>query len=206
MFFESYYLAKILFKLRIPSFNKCHLDKTANVDAGCVLAKTTMGRYSYAGADTHITDTVIGNFCSIGSNCAIGGGIHPIDAVSTSPVFLKGKNFLRTNFGQMPYEPSKTVEIGNDVWIGQGVYIKSGVKIGTGCIIGSHAVVTSDIEPYTIVAGVPAKILRKRFDSATIEKLMKMEWWNWDDGALKKYGPYFSTPEALFEKLNEEMK
>lgn len=201
---KSYYLAKILFKLRIPSFDRCEIDKTANVSAGSVLAKVKMGRYSYIGADTYATDAHIGQFCSIGSLCQIGGGMHPMDTVSMSPVFLKGRNFLHKNFAEIPYAPSETIEIGNDVWVGDGVYIKAGVKIGTGAILGAHAVITHDVEPYTVMAGVPARPIKKRFDDSTIEKLLVLQWWNWDEEKLTKYGPYFQSPEKLFEALNED--
>ena len=206
MRFRSYYLAKILFKLRIPSFNRCEIDKTANVSAGSVLARVKMGKYSYTGASTYITNAIIGNYCSIGGEVHIGGGIHPTGTVSTSPVFLKGKNFLRKNFAEIPYSPSETVEIGNDVWIGENAYIKAGVKIGSGAIIGAHAVVTHDIDPYTVVAGVPAKVLYKRFDEETIKKLLAMKWWDWSDEELTKYADLFDSPEKLIEKVKSERK
>lgn len=202
--FKSKYIAKLLFKLRIPSFDRCKIDDTCNVSYLSVLAKVKMGKYSYIGAKTGITDAVIGNFCSIGGEVSIGGGIHPMDTVSMSPVFLKGKNFLRKNFAEIPYESSATVHIGNDVWIGEGAYIKAGITIGDGAVIGAHAVVTHDVEPYTVVAGVPAKVLYKRFDEKTIENLLEIKWWNWDDEKLSRYAQYFESPEKLIEKIRED--
>lgn len=156
-----------------------------------------MGRYSYSGDSTHITDAVIGSFCSIGSGCQIGGGGHPLDTVSTSPAFFKGRNFLGISFSSIPYVKSETVVIENDVWIGDGVYIKSGIHIGNGAVIGAHAVVTHDVGSYEIVAGVPAKMIRKRFDDETIQALIELQWWNWDEKKLKKNGIYFDNPERL---------
>lgn len=201
---KTYYLAKVLFKMRLPSFNHCEIDKTANVSAGSVFSKVKMGRYSYAGAATYATDARIGNFCSIGGEVHIGGGVHSLSTVSTSPVFLHGRNFLRTNFADISYSPSKTVKIGNDVWVGEGAYIKAGIKVGDGAIIGAHAVVTHDIAPYSVVAGVPAKEIRKRFDDETIEKLLVLSWWDWPDEKLKKYGQYFETPEKLLEAIENK--
>ena len=201
---KTYYLAKIISKLRIPSFNCCEIDRTAKVSRGSVLVKITMGKYSYIGADTYITDAVIGNFCSIAGGCNIGGGIHPINTVSTSPVFFKGNNFLHKNFAEIPYKPSQTVVIGSDVWIGEKVYIKAGVSIGTGAIIGAHAVVTKDVAPYTIVAGVPAKVLRKRFEDDIIEKLLQTRWWEKEDEEIRKFAKTMNDPELLLKELGIE--
>lgn len=196
---KSKYIAKIFAKMRIPSFNGCDIDKSCKVNYESVLAKVKMDKYTYVGAKTTITDAKIGKFCSIGSNVAIGGGIHPTTMVSTSPVFLEGKNFLKKNYATLKYEPSKTVIIGNDVWIGENAYIKSGVKIGSGAIIGAHAVVTKDVMPYSIVVGVPAREISKRFDEDTIKKLLDMEWWNWSDQKLQSLGRYFDDPNQLYE-------
>lgn len=201
---RSYYLAKILFKLHLSSFYRCNIDSTANISANCVYTKVKMGRYSYSGANTNIADAEIGSFCSIGGEVRIGGGIHPMNTVSMSPVFLDGRNFLHKNFAEIPYEPSSTVKIGNDVWIGQGAYIKAGITIGDGVVIGAHSVVTHDIEPYTVVAGVPAKTLYKRFDDKTIEKLLDLKWWNWSVAKLSEYGKFFETPEILIKALEEK--
>ena len=156
---KTYYLARILRKLQIPSFNRCRIDHTARVASGSALTKVCMGRYSYVGSNTHITDAEIGSFCSIGGNCGIGGGIHPLDNVSTSPAFLQGRNILGRNFAKIPYQSSDKVIIGNDVWIGECAYVMPGVTIGDGAIVGAHAVVTHDVAPYTVVAGVPAKVI-----------------------------------------------
>ena len=197
----SYYLAKILHKMRISSFKNCSIDPSSKVDSECALSAVKMGRYSYVGSGTRITDTNIGSFCSIGGRCGIGGGIHPTNMVSTSPVFLKGRNILNKHFANISYNSSKTVSIGNDVWIGEGVCIVSGVKIGDGSIIGAHAVVTKDIEPYTIVAGVPAKPIKKRFDDDTIKKLLELKWWDLSDEELSNLGDSFANPADLINKL-----
>lgn len=201
---KSYYLAKILGKMRLSSFDRCKLDPTARVNPECSLAKTVLGRYSYVGGKSRITDAIIGNFCSIGGKCGIGGGIHPTDMVSTSPVFLKGRNIMGKHFAEIPYAPSKTVIIGNDVWIGEGVCIVSGVKIGDGAVIGAHAVVTKDVAPYSVVAGVPAREIKKRFDEETIRELLRLEWWNWPDEKLKACGEYFDAPERLIRAMKRK--
>lgn len=194
---KTYYLAKIIRKLRLSSFYKCEIDKTARASVGCSFSRIKMGRYSYTGSCCNITDAKIGSFCSIGGMCDIGGGMHPMDHVSTSPVFLKGRNILRKNFAEFSYEPSKTVYIGNDVWIGDGVFVKAGVHIGDGAIIGAHAVVVHDVEPFSVVAGIPAKEIRKRFNSEIIEQLMEIKWWEWPEEKLETMGTYFNDPAEL---------
>lgn len=126
----------------------------------------------------------IGKFCSIAENVEIFlDGEHETQNISTYPfgyfkVFKTKKKYIAKSKGK--------VTIGNDVWIGDRVTILSGVNIGDGAVIGACALVNKDVAPYTIVGGVPAKIIRKRFDDETIEKLLKIKWWNWSDQKIQK--------------------
>ena len=195
------YIAKLISKIQRPSLRNCSIDNTSKIYEKSELQNVTLGRYSYVGKSSIISDAKIGNFCSVAGYSQIGGGMHPTNMVSTSPCFLSGHSSTGHNFAQIAFQSSNTVEIGHDVWIGAGCYIKSGVKVGTGAIIGSHTVVTHDVEPYSVVAGVPAKEIRKRFDEETVKKLLELKWWDWPDEKLEKYGEYFSSPEKLFEML-----
>ena len=134
-------------------------------------------------------------------HCGIGGGIHPSDHVSTSPVFLQGRNILGKNFANIPYEPSKKVTIGNDVWIGEGVYIKSGINVGNGAVIGAHSVVTHDVEPYSVVVGIPAREIRKRFDDEVINQLQAIKWWDWSEDKILENVFLFSDPNMLIRNM-----
>lgn len=87
------------------------------------------------------------------------------------------------------------IVIGNDVWIGYEAVIMAGVTIGNGAIIGTRAVVTKDVPPYTIVGGVPAKSIRRRFDQATIEKLEALRWWDWDEEKIRRNIPAIQAGE-----------
>lgn len=196
----TFYLPKLISKVQRPSLRRCDIHKTAKVDCKCALTDVTLGRYTYVGSGTDITYTTVGSFCSIAGGCQIGGGEHPMHTVSTSPAFLHGRNILRKNFSDIAYEAAKNVTIGNDVWIGANAYIRSGVTIGSGAVIGAHAVVTKDVRPYEIVAGCPAKPLRRRFDDETVEKLLALEWWDWSDERLQTMGRYFGSPEELLHQ------
>ena len=196
----TFYIPKLISKAQRPSFLNCHIHKTAKVDSKCALTAVTLGRYTYVGSGTDITDTTVGSFCSIAGGCQIGGGEHPLHTVSTSPAFLRGRNILRKNFSDIAYEAAKPVTIGNDVWIGANAYIRGGVTIGSGAVIGAHAVVTKDVRPYEIVAGCPAKPLRRRFDDETVGKLLALGWWDWTDEKLQEMGKYFTGPEELFHQ------
>lgn len=197
----KFYIAKLISKLQLPSLRNCDIDKTSKVYEKAALTNVKIGRHSYVGKSTIITDAKIGNFCSIAGNCEIGGGGHPLDMVSSSPCFLEGKSSSGHNFAHIPFKTSKTIEIGSDVWIGSNCYIKAGVKIGTGAVIGAHAVVTKDVEPYSVVAGVPAKLLYKRFDDATIKELLESKWWTLSDSEIAKNSQYFDSPQNLLKNL-----
>ncbi|MBR2550264.1 MAG: CatB-related O-acetyltransferase [Clostridiales bacterium] len=200
---HSYIIAKILYKMRLSSFKSCNIHKNSKVDSQCVFAYVSMGKYSYVGSETHITSANIGNFVSIGSRCQIGGGMHPLDMVSTSPVFLNGKNILRKNFSKHIFDGKAEVKIGNDVWIGDGCYIKAGITIGNGAVVGAHSVVTHNVEPYTIVAGVPARVIKTRFSSDIIGSLQAIKWWEWADDEINKYALYFDSPNRFIDAVNK---
>lgn len=132
---------------------------------------------------------IIGKFCSIacGAKFLFTSGNHSLKSLSnyTFPIFFDEWDLDSKNITSAWDNKGDTV-IGNDVWIGYDAIIMPGVKIGDGAIIGTRAVVTKDIPPYTIVGGVPAKPIRKRFDDKTIEKLLSIKWWNWDKEKIKQ--------------------
>ncbi len=125
---------------------------------------------------------IIGKFCSIacGAKFIFTSANHTLKSLSTYPfpIFFDEWN-LDAKSITSAWDNKGDIVIGNDVWIGYEAVIMPGVKIGDGAIIGTRAVVTKDVEPYTIVGGVPARVIRKRFDDKTIAKLMKIKWWNW---------------------------
>ena len=205
----KYYISKCIKKIvGVPSINSCNVHKTAKIGEYSAITKCNIGKYSYIGDNSNVTYANIGNFTSISSYCAIGGGAHPIDWVSTSPVFTSHRSILRFNFAKHEFNPYKIVEIGNDVWIGAHCMIKSGVKIADGAIIGMGSVVTKDVGPYEIWAGNPAKLIRKRFDDEIISALLETQWWNCNDDELYKIADKFNNVDEFIKternKANEE--
>jgi acetyltransferase-like isoleucine patch superfamily enzyme len=109
----------------------------------------------------------------------IGLGSHPTNLFSTSPIFYRSINTLKVRIIERNFDYSEyhSIEIGNDVWIGARATILDGVKIGHGAIIAAGSIVTKDVLPYAIVAGVPAKLIRFRFDTKKIDALLELAWW-----------------------------
>lgn len=151
----------------------------------CRVSKSCIGRHTYMGGGSSVNNTIIGAFCSISFNVKIGLGKHPYNMVSTHPAFYSNTKPFTTFVDKNYVNEYDSIVIGNDVLIGTNATIMFGVKIGDGAIITNNAVVTKDIPPYAIVGGVPAKLIKYRFDKETIVKLQESEWWNWNEQKIK---------------------
>jgi len=166
------------------------------------LGKSSVGDYTYIADGTICTNTEIGKYCSIAANVVIGLQDHPMGYISTSPIFYDCSQPLPMFFTEnRNSEPVKRTNIGNDVWIGNGVRIKAGLTIGSGSVIGAGSIVTKDIEPYTVVAGVPAKVIKRRFSTAISARLLDSKWWDLDSVILSSLSKYFSEPIMFLEEL-----
>ncbi|SMC19731.1 virginiamycin A acetyltransferase [Clostridium acidisoli DSM 12555] len=132
---------------------------------------------------------IIGKYCSIacGAKFMFTSGNHNMTSISTYPfpIFYEEWELSVSNITDA-WDNNGDIVIGNDVWIGYEAVIMQGVRIGDGAIIGTRAVVTRDVPPYTIVGGIPAKEIRKRFSEEVAVKLIKLQWWNWDDKTIQK--------------------
>lgn len=155
------------------------IGKGSHIFGGSIINNCKIGDYSYISRNTLIQNTSIGNYCSISHEVNIGLGQHPVHLFSTSPLFYKKRNPLKTKIIKFDYsfDEYKPIIIGHDVWIGAKVIVMDGVTIGTGAIIAAGAVVTKDVDPYSIVGGIPAKIIKMRFDEHKISQLLKSQWW-----------------------------
>lgn len=166
-----------------------------------------VGRYSYYSGWYHghgfddcarylmtepgVDRLIIGDFCSIGSGAAFimaGNQGHRNDWASSFPFFYMPEVPHFAGAVDAFQKAGDTV-IGNDVWIGSEAIIMPGVKVGDGAVIGTRALVTRDVEPYAIIGGNPARVIRKRFDDDSIAMLLEMKWWDWDDARLGQAMP-----------------
>lgn len=168
---------------------------------------TQIGAYTYISGPANLRGLKsIGRFCSIGNHVNIGPGNHPTNWLSTSPFQYNAAYFDHPEiraFGVTGLSFGghiSPVEIGNDVWIGSGVTILSGVKIGDGAIVAAGAVVTTNIPPYAIYGGVPAKLIKFRFSEDIISKLLQLEWWKYDLRGLKDI--QFDDIESAIAEIN----
>ena len=167
-------------------------DKTCAIRGLVKMERSSIGKCSSIGTLSAAYDCEIGKFCSIARECYIGGAKHPVDWVSTSACFYLPQNYTGICYHEQNYEWHTFTKIGNDVWLGIRTIVLGGVTIGDGAVIGGGSVVTKDVGPYEIWGGNPARLIRKRFDDETIEKLLMIKWWDWDDKELVKAGSYFS--------------
>ncbi len=179
-----------------------------NLGNNSVFVSSSLGYASYIGDGSKFSRTQIGRYCSIGPNVECIFGRHPAQTfVSTHPAFFSinhtiGLSYVKDQRFQEHPEPldeegKYTIRIGNDVWIGANVAILDGVTIGDGSIIAANALVAKDVPPYTIVGGVPAKELKKRFNNEQIDFLLNLKWWEKPVDWITEHGKYFNDIEEL---------
>jgi len=201
MYELGYLWSKLIKKFRGSAIKNSKIHNTSKIEPGSNIVNITMDRYSFCGYDCDIANTTIGSFCSIANGVVIGGGIHPMDWVSTSPVFYEGRDSVKAKFSTHKRDKVQKTIIGHDVWIGQNTLIKQGVTIGTGAVIGMGSIVTKDVEPYAIVAGNPAKLIRMRFEQQIIKQLLASKWWELNNADLLQLGKYIKNPEFFLKEI-----
>ena len=187
--------------LQPPAITNSSVNKKSKIYSGSQINNSKIEKYTYVGHDCFLLSANIGPFCSIADNCRIGGASHTIQYVSSSPCFNKGTNSVGTTFAEFDSAKDLKIDIGADVWIGAGATIKSGVTIGVGAVIGAASVVTHDVPPYEVWAGNPARKIKDRFDEETKKKLLRSEWWLFEDNKLKENAQYFNDPKKFLSKI-----
>ena len=198
----SYLWAKLWKKLPGSAIRDSEFEKPSKAEAQSTVIGTKMGRYSYCGYGCTLINCKIGRFCSIADHVTIGLASHPMEWVSTSPAFYRGKDSIPKDLAALDYIPDapETV-IGNDVWIGDSVLVKAGVTIGNGAVVGMGSVVTKDVPPYGVVAGNPARFIKSRYAPELAERLERSRWWELEPAVLKRYAHLMNNPEKFLEAL-----
>lgn len=179
------------------------LKDYSHVDRYCQVALSELGEYSYASHGVLLQRAEIGRFCSIAAYAAIGATRHPMDRVTTHPfTYLHAFGRLRRGDDALLLAElgAGRVMVGPDVWIGAHTIVLPGVRIGPGAVIGASSVVRRDVGPYEVVVGAPARMVRKRFDDATIERLLRSRWWEWNRESLRDRVAEFADVRAFAEK------
>ncbi len=169
------------------------------------VAESTLGDYTYVMNDSSVIYAEIGKFCSIASHTRLNPGNHPLDRAALHHFSYRSVSYALGDDDDddfFEWRRSHRVILDNDVWIGHGATVLPGVHIGTGAAVGAGAVVTRDVPPFAVVAGVPAKVIRFRFGKNVQDGLLRLAWWDWSHEKLQHALPDFRrlNAEALVRK------
>ena len=189
--------------------NRTLLEGGNKIGRNVGLYNSSIGYGTFMGNGCEFSDTNIGKYCSISRNVKVIRGRHPASVfVSTHPAFFSTLNQGGFHFASktvfeenVTLQSGYSINIGNDVWLGYDARIMEGVTIGNGAIVGACSLVTKDVPPYAIVGGIPARIIRYRFDEQTIVMLEQIKWWNWSFSDLKKNADTFHNISRFISKF-----
>lgn len=182
---------------------KSFLGSWVEIGRNSNIIESTIGDYTYDDGDVSIAFSEIGKFCSIANRVRINPGNHPQDRVTQHHLTYRRIQFgLDTSDDEefFDWRRAHRCVIGHDVWIGHAAIVLPGVHIGTGAVIAAAAVVTKDVEPYQVVAGVPARPIKKRFSDDVIRRILASEWWDWDRTKLTEHWRELCSVEAFLKK------
>ncbi len=182
--------------------------KWNEVGEKCIFLESEIGDYTYFGENCDVAHTKMGKFCSVAKGVRINPSNHPMERASQHHfTYRKRKYGISEENDREVFQnrKDKQVNIGHDVWIGHNATIMPGVSIGSGAVIGSGSIVTKDVEPYTIVAGNPAKFIRKRFSEDISRELLKINWWDWThEEIVERYDDFVGNIEDFVKKYQDK--
>lgn len=187
----------------------CRLGRHVAIGERVILREVTVGDYSYFERHGEAIYAGFGKFCSVAANVRINALEHPMERVTTHKLSYRPNEYFKYLGVDQAFRArrqARRVEIGNDVWIGHGAVIMPGVTIGDGAVVGANAVVTGPVGAYEIVAGVPARRLRRRFPAAVAARLAALAWWDWPAERLAEAVPDMQalSAEAFLDKWEGE--
>jgi len=174
----------------------CKLGRHVVIAERVILRDVTVGDYTYFERHCEGAYATIGKFCSIASNTRINALAHPVERITSHKISYRPNEFFRflgVDQSVRARRAQARVTIGHDVWIGHGAVILPGASIGNGAVVGANAVVSRDVEPFTIVAGTPARVLRRRFEPAIAARIEWLGWWDWPKETLFEAVPDMQT-------------
>ncbi len=169
----------------------------------CTLENVTLGDYSYCGADCIMQNTRVGKFANIAAHVRLGPTAHPLDRPTLHHFTYRRMAYDFADSDDEAFfaaRAERTLSTGHDIWIGHGAIVMPGLNIGTGSVIGAGSVVTHNVAPWTIVAGNPARMIRRRFSPEIAQAMEEICWWNWSHQQLRECLPDFQGSTEAFVK------